>query len=168
MPARMDILHLTVTKYLVLERKCDPTVRDNAGLTPVEASALANASDIVDFLREIDPSLPPFNKGATEKSNAHLESSELSSFISGLKGNLSNLILLRSAGDGSVEEVRRALSRIGSSEVPKGPNGETALHLAAYSGHLEIVELLVSEHEYDVNAQDNDGRTRDCATYNVF
>jgi uncharacterized protein len=54
---------------------------------------------------------------------------------------------------------------------PRGPrvnarasNGATALIVASYNGHLEVVQALLAK-EADVNAERNDGRTAlDAAT----
>ena len=49
------------------------------------------------------------------------------------------------------------ISEFGCSPSVKGFNGRTPLHQACKSGHLDVVEKLVSEYGCDVNDLDSDG-----------
>ena len=59
--------------------------------------------------------------------------------------------------DGKSTEAEEAL-RNGANVNAKDEDGRTALHLAAFNGHADIVEALL-RHGADVNAKDKDGYT---------
>lgn len=64
---------------------------------------------------------------------------------------------LGAAGTGDVNEVKRLLEnrRV---EINSSAGGGPAISLAAYYGHVQVVNLLI-EHHADVNARDEDGFT---------
>jgi ankyrin repeat protein len=75
---------------------------------------------------------------------------------------LTSLSLWGAADSGDRDTVLALLQARHSSlqlNAHYGSHERTALHVAALSGHVKIVELLLQQHDIDVNATDCDGRT---------
>ncbi|KAI2500745.1 hypothetical protein MHU86_13724 [Fragilaria crotonensis] len=66
--------------------------------------------------------------------------------------------LIQYAGDGNLDRVRDLLRRGANVNATSPGFGNTALIMASYNRHSEVVGELLN-HEVDVNIQDNDGRT---------
>ena len=104
--------HQNVVRYLVEERGCDPLVADQKGITPVDIAIVVGDVDIVEFLR----SLPNVKNSTTGDNEA--------------------LVVNTLAARGDLDKLKQALSNNSFNEIYCGPQKETALHLAAYGGHL--------------------------------
>ena len=57
------------------------------------------------------------------------------------------------------ESVARWLAQVGAEVKAHDSDGRGALHLAAMSGHLDLVVWLHEEHGLSIHAKDNDGET---------
>ena len=70
--------------------------------------------------------------------------------------------LLKAAKKGDIAVVKKCMNKVENSslliEQARGKAGKTALHLAAKSGHLEIIQLLL-ERGADINTRDRKGKT---------
>ena len=60
---------------------------------------------------------------------------------------------------GNVSQVIQLLNEGVDVNSPTGLNGESALMLAAYTGNIEILTLLLSSPNIDINFQDLSGQT---------
>ena len=67
-------------------------------------------------------------------------------------------VLHQSARSGSYE-VFRYFAPKGSDIHLKTKNGRTCLHIAAFSGHLNLCKILINNHRFNVNISDKDGCT---------
>ncbi|MDR1025151.1 MAG: ankyrin repeat domain-containing protein, partial [Treponema sp.] len=66
--------------------------------------------------------------------------------------------LLRMAGNGRADEVKRLISEGASVDANDG-YGNTPLHKAAMHGHIAVVKLLLQEYAAEVNFKNIDGYT---------
>ena len=149
--------YLDIVKYLVLEHKLDPSLKDSSGLSPGNLAALKGEKAIVDFLKDHCPAEPSELENLTDslmEGGAWLKSA--------LKSDPMTLALRRHAVSGDLEKLKETLSTMKSrteAVTSTGPNGETVLHNAAFAGNLNIVEYLVHECNSDINFKDSDGHT---------
>ena len=115
-------------------------VPSNVGNTPATDAAVAGHEEVMDMLIEhgdqvMDEWKHPRNENPPLSLLAHtIESSD-------------NVDLFNRLVDNNLDVHR------------KGVNGTTLLHLASYVHRKEFVKLLVEEHDMDINAPDQVGRT---------
>ena len=78
-----------------------------------------------------------------------------------------NISITEAAAKGDLEKVRAHLASGTDINERSGEHDSSALHAAAYHGHLEIVKFLI-EKGADINAKDKHGQTpRDVAWHDV-
>jgi ankyrin repeat protein len=69
-------------------------------------------------------------------------------------------LLLQAAEEGNLDEVRDLVENQGVDvNTAKNEFGETALHLAAFGDHLDVVQYLATRRRVDVDAKDRNGMT---------
>ena len=120
--------NLDVVKFLVKEKQCDISSTDKMGMSCFGVAVLTNSNAVVTFLKEHDPSLSTVASGDNVAQSSIRAGNVLSHLLSGLKGNLGDLQLLKAAGEGDLETVKSL-----AKDKPKivfGANQETPLHLA--------------------------------------
>ena len=145
--------HLEVARYLVLEKSCDVAMKDKLGLTALDQAMALDSKEVANFLRQ---------QGAKSSASTGTILEELLTQSNLLKSNLENAADLQMFGlveTGNLEEVKAAFSARVNKSTPIGLNGETPLHLASISGHLEVVKYLVMEQRMNPNAADREKRT---------
>jgi ankyrin repeat protein len=106
-----------------------------------------------------DPSdVPPVVSDAATDAMPHSEPDD--SDGSGTKPvrNYSGEAFRAAAHNGNIQLVRDALTSGIAVDVPDPVQGYTALLMAAYNGHQDVVELLLS-HEAEVDVRDKAGKT---------
>ena len=60
---------------------------------------------------------------------------------------------------GRRDEALRLLKQIEDPHTVKSNNNFTVLHCAAYHGWLDVVEVLINDHQFDPDCKDDDGNT---------
>mmetsp|Transcript_1052 Transcript_1052/g.1172 ORF Transcript_1052/g.1172 Transcript_1052/m.1172 type:complete len:368 (+) Transcript_1052:177-1280(+) len=127
--------HFELAKYLIEKKQFDPSVKNVEGLNAIQFAAAGKHLMIVQYLTKFEGNL------AVELSDSGYNS------------------LHRAAISGSFETVKFLLlsSTAGQHGVPinsKAHNGNTALHLTAQHGSLDIIQYLIDE-KAEVNVQND-------------
>ncbi len=126
--------HFDIVKYLVEEKQCNLSIRNEQGLTPYMLAQMTGKPAIVEVLANHKPS-----SSSTRKPSSHDLHSQLNKFIL----------------DGRYEKVKEIL------KTGTNTTFETSfpLHVASSAGHMNIVQLLIQEFEYEADAPDATGMT---------
>ena len=177
--------HSQVVELLLAKEDINPNAANKDGLTPLHWAAKNGHSQVVELLlakEDINPNaankdgLTPLHLAV--KYN-HLEVLKILVAKEGIGLNATDKhgynILQRACNEGKEEIVKVIIDHI----KIKTPNwlteyintptelGETPLAIAAISGHLNIVELLLEQEGIDVNADNDNGDTPlHCAAMN--
>ena len=168
-PPGRTLLHIAsregrtdVVKYLVLECYCDPSVRDNNGITAINLACYGGCLDIFKFLIQFDPTLVHIT---VSLESGKLSQSLKSVFQEHLKrnhsayGRLSPIHAACSRSGCSAEVVKYLHEVIGLDPSSMDREGVTCLHAASGCGNFEVVKYLCEEANVDVSETDNSGRS---------
>ena len=154
-------------KALVEKHKCDVNLTDNHGWTALHHSARNGSYDLVTFFTDLGTDIHlKTNIGENclhiAAFNGHLNLCkalvEKHKCGVNLTDNDGLTALHHSAISGSYDLVT-FFTDLRTDIHLKTNIGENCLHIAAFSGHLNLCKALVKKHKFDVNLTDNDGRT---------
>ena len=150
--------HFHVVRYLVEQHDCDPSHKDDRGVTPLHLACQQGHMKIIAYLiteGNCDPNCTD-NDGNTCLHAASWGSGDLSEVIRYLvinhrcsllvKNKFGNLPLHSAALNGNLDVVKCAIEDIKCSPNCKGEFGRIPLHHAIEGGHIEVVKYLVNKH----------------------
>ena len=159
--------HLNLCKTFIQKHNFHDYMIDNEGFTALDRSAQSGVYELVKFFADnggdihlktkvggdclhIAAAYGHLNicKTLIDKDNFDVDTADNQGFTA----------LHRSAKSGSYEIVKR-LTDSGVDMYLKTKSEETRLHVAAAFGYLNVCELLINKHNFDVNMADNAGFT---------
>ena len=111
-----------MVKYLVEKHGCEPLRKDDNGDTPLNVAGFSGSLDILMYLikeRKCSPGCP----GRWGRSPLHNACQE----------------------NGNLAMVKYLVEKHGCDRSGKDDDGDTPLHIAAYSGSLDILMYLIEE-----------------------
>ena len=126
--------HLCVVRYLVEDHGCDPSCKDDEGITPLYFACQEGHMDIVSYL-------------ITE---AHCDPNCTSK---------DGRTCLHAASIGNRLDVSKYLHRNKSCQIVPDSHGKTPLHYAAAGGHVDVLMYLIEHMKCDPNSRDPYERT---------
>ena len=159
--------YLDLCKALIDNHNFDLHIADNDGYTALHFSAISGNSELFTYFVEkgIDIDLRTINGSNClhiAAQNGHLNLCKMLinkyNIDIDIIDNDGCTVLHQSARSGSYE-VFRYFAPKGSDIHLKTKNGRTCLHIAAFSGHLNLCKILINNHRFNVNISDKDGCT---------
>ena len=154
--------HFSVAQYLVEEMKCNPSIKDSNGTSPLSVAKSRGRSNFVDLLSKRGSNqIKDSNVNNSTSSSSSIEQvhNSVSVFGDVEHGEEVSIYLLAQASNGNLLQLKEAIENIPAAVNVIGRNGETLLHIASFAGHLPVVEYLVTELHSDVNFKDDNGQT---------
>ena len=132
--------HVAVVQYLIDEHHCDPTLKDNNGISPIELATMSG-DKVMAWL---------------QKSNLLPSSAQDSLSSSAAPSLMVHKMIL----DNDLATLKSLIGAFPQrAHNAEGLQGATPLHIACACDNLEIAKYLITECHVDCNVADQDGRT---------
>ena len=165
--------HADVTEYLLTCVKCNPSIQDSVGNTPLHVASYNGFLECVKLIIEtstvrINPNLTNINKQtavhlATKNGHRNVVSYLLSQAKCNpnIKDCDGNALLHIAGGNGELEFVKLIVeeSTVHVDPNVSNQNKQTALHMACINGYMNLVEYLMAHTNCNPYLKDNDGNT---------
>ena len=159
--------HLNLCKAFINEHKFDVKTRNKYGFTALHFSAVNGSYELVNFFVDMGSDI---NLRTNDGKNClHFAASfghlilcktlvNKHNFDVQLSNNNGYTALHYSSGNGSYRLVTFFADMVTDIDC-KSKNGANCLHIAAFSGHLNLCKTFINKYNFDVQVPDDKGRT---------